>query len=147
MTRLHEISQTSGTKSMRKRIGRGNGSGKGTYSGRGLKGQKQRESIKPLFEGGQTPLIKRLPHMRGFNNLFKISYIPVNLDILNSFDDGSEVNVESLVDKKVLRNRKSLVKVLGRGNLSKKLIVSAHSFSVNAEKKIKKVGGEVIKLT
>ena len=147
MTRLHEISLTSGAKSTRKRVGRGNGSGKGTYSGRGLKGQKQRESIKPLFEGGQTPLIKKLPHMRGFNNLFKISYIPVNLDVLNSFDDGSEINIQSLVDKKVLRNRKSLVKVLGRGNLSKKLIVSAHSFSVNAEKKIKKVGGKVIKLT
>ena len=147
MTRLHEISLTSGAKSTRKRVGRGNGSGKGTYSGRGLKGQKQRESIKPLFEGGQTPLIKKLPHMRGFNNLFKISYIPVNLDVLNSFDDGSEINIQSLVDKKVLRNRKSLVKVLGRGNLSKKLVVSAHSFSVSAEKKIKKAGGEVIRLT
>jgi|TARA_B100001750_G_C15434145_1_gene559944 large subunit ribosomal protein L15 len=147
MTRLHEISRTSGKKSKRKRIGRGNGSGKGTYSGRGLKGQKQRESIKPLFEGGQTPLIKKLPHMRGFNNLFKISYIPVNLDILNSFDDGSEVNIESLIDKKLLRNRKLLIKILGRGDLSKKLVVSAHSFSVNAEKKIKKAGGEVIRLT
>ncbi|MBI21809.1 MAG: 50S ribosomal protein L15 [Chloroflexi bacterium] len=147
MTRLHEISRTAGKKSKRKRIGRGNGSGKGTYSGRGLKGQKQRESINPLFEGGQTPLIKKLPHMRGFNNLFKISYIPINLDVLNSFDDGSEINIQSLVDKKVLRNRKSLVKVLGRGSLSKKLIVSAHSFSVTAEKKIKKAGGEVIRLT
>ena len=126
-----------------KRLGRGNASGKGTYSGRGLKGQKQRESIRPLFEGGQVPLIKKLPHMRGFNNIFKIFYTPINLDILNSFDDGSKVNVESLIEKKILRKKDSLIKILGRGNLTKGLEVSAHSFSKTAVKKIEKAGGKI----
>lgn len=143
MVRLHQISPDNGAKSKRKRIGRGNGSGKGTYSGRGLKGQKQRESIRPLFEGGQVPLIKKLPHMRGFTNIFKIFYTPINLDILNSFDNGSKVNVESLIEKKILRRKDSLIKILGRGNLTKDLEVSAHSFSKTAVKKIEKAGGKV----
>mgnify|MGYP001160872122 FL=1 len=143
MVRLHQMSPDNGAKSKRKRVGRGNGSGKGTYSGRGLKGQKQRESIRPLFEGGQVPLIKKLPHMRGFNNIFKIFYTPINLDILNSFDDGSKVNVESLIEKKILRKKDSLIKILGRGNLTKGLEVSAHSFSKTAVKKIEKAGGKI----
>ena len=143
MVRLHQMSPDNGAKSKRKRVGRGNGSGKGTYSGRGLKGQKQRESIRPLFEGGQVPLIKKLPHMRGFNNIFKIFYTPINLDILNSFDDGSKVNVESLIEKKILRKKDSLIKILGRGNLTKGLEVTAHSFSKTSVKKIEKAGGKI----
>lgn len=143
MVKLHQISPDNGAKSKRKRIGRGNGSGKGTYSGRGLKGQKQHGSVRPLFEGGQVPLIKKLPHMRGFTNIFKIFYTPINLDILNSFDNGSKVNVESLIEKKILRRKDSLIKILGRGNLTKDLEVSAHSFSKTAVKKIEKAGGKV----
>lgn len=143
MVKLHQISPDNGAKSKRKRIGRGNGSGKGTYSGRGLKGQKQHGSVRPLFEGGQVPLIKKLPHMRGFTNIFKIFYTPINLDILNSFDNGSKVNVESLIEKKILRRKDSLIKILGRGNLTKDLEVSAHSFSKTAVEKIEKAGGKV----
>ena len=106
--------------------------------------QKEKHgSVRPLFEGGQVPLIKKLPHMRGFTNIFKIFYTPINLDILNSFDNGSKVNVESLIEKKILRRKDSLIKILGRGNLTKDLEVSAHSFSKTAVKKIEKAGGKV----
>ena len=96
MPGLHELKPSQGSKSKRKRIGRGNASGHGTYAGRGLKGQKQRESVHPLFEGGQLPLIKRLPHMRGFTNLFQTRYVPINVGELNNFEPNTEVTPESL---------------------------------------------------
>ena len=143
MTGLHNLKPAKNSRKNRKRIGRGNGSGSGTYSGRGSKGQKQRGSVPFLFEGGQLPLIKRLPHMRGFTNIFRIEATPVNLDILEEFRSGSKVTIEKLVEAGVIRKNSSKVKILGDGELTKKLNVTAHAFSKSAKAKIEAVGGSV----
>ncbi len=143
MPGLHNLKPAKNSRKNRKRIGRGNGSGSGTYSGRGSKGQKQRGSVPFLFEGGQLPLIKRLPHMRGFTNIFRIEATPVNLDILEEFRSGSKVTIEKLVEAGVIRKNSSKVKILGDGELTKKLNVTAHAFSKSAKAKIEAVGGSV----
>ncbi len=143
MPGLHNLKPAKNSRKNRKRIGRGNGSGSGTYSGRGSKGQKQRGSVPFLFEGGQLPLIKRLPHMRGFTNIFRIEPTPVNLDILEEFRSGSKVTIEKLVEVGVIRKNSSKVKILGDGELTKKLNVTAHAFSKSAKAKIEAVGGSV----
>ena len=97
MSSLHQLKPSKNSKKNRKRVGRGDGSGNGTYSGRGSKGQKQRGSVPFLFEGGQLPLIKRLPHMRGFTNIFRVESTPVNVQVLERFESGSDVTVENLV--------------------------------------------------
>ena len=97
MSSLHQLKPSKKSKKDRKRVGRGDGSGNGTYSGRGSKGQKQRGSVPFLFEGGQLPLIKRLPHMRGFTNIFRVESTPVNVEVLERFRSGSEVTVLSLI--------------------------------------------------
>lgn len=134
-----------GAKRTRKRVGRGVGSGHGTYSCRGLKGQKARSGggVHPRFEGGQTPLVKRLPHIRGFANPFKVEYSVVNLDSLQSFDEGTEVTPDKLHAAGIVRSINKPVKILGDGDLRKALVVKANSFSQSARRKIEEAGGTV----
>ena len=129
----------------RTRVGRGNGS-KGTYSGRGLKGQKSRSGggVPLFFEGGQLPLVKRLPFLRGFKNRFKKDFSIVNLeDIENKFNEGDEVNAESLFGHNLIKKKNSNVKILGNGNLKKSLKIKVHSVTKSAEEKIKKSGSTI----
>ena len=132
-------------KKSRTRVGRGNGS-KGTYSGRGLKGQKSRSGggVPLFFEGGQLPLVKRLPFLRGFKNRFKKDFSIVNLlDIENKFNEGDEVNAESLFNHNLIRKKSSNVKILGNGNLKKSLKIKVHAVTKSAEEKIKKSGSTI----
>lgn len=145
--KLHDLKPAPGGKVKdRKRIGRGHASGWGKTSGRGHKGLKQRSggSVRPGFEGGQMPLFQRLPK-RGFTNRFAKSYGIINLDQLNNFEDGTEVTPELLFENKILRKNKAKdgVKILGDGNLEKKLTIKAHKFTKSAEEKIKAAGGSV----
>jgi large subunit ribosomal protein L15 len=141
----------------RKRVGRGLGSGKGRYSGRGIKGQKSRSGsakMAPGFEGGQMPLDMRAPKLRGNTSAdampigpFRTYSHPVNLrDLDRVFADGDTVDVEAMVEKGLLKNTKTDVKILGTGELSKKLAVTAHSFSASAREKIEAAGGSVTAL-
>ena len=141
MPGLHQLKPSKNSTRNRKRVGRGNGSGTGTFSGRGSKGQKQRGSVPFLFEGGQLPLIKRLPHMRGFTNIFRVESTPVNLETLNDFAAGSDVTIAKPVEAGVVRKKNAWVKVLGDGELTKKLNVFAHAFSKSAKEKIEAAGG------
>ena len=136
----------------RKRVGRGLASGKGRYSGRGIKGQKSRagsHSMRPGFEGGQMPLYMRLGKQRGSTSKdampvgpHRTHTIPVNLaDLERVFDDGAEVTLEALLDKRLIRNTRTDVKILGNGELKKKLTVTAHRFSKTAAEKIEAAGG------
>jgi len=143
MPGLHQLKPAKNSKKNRKRIGRGNASGTGTYSGRGLKGQKQRGSVPFLFEGGQLPLIKRLPHMRGFNNIFRVESTPVNLGSLEGFRAGSNIDPEKLFEAGLINKKSDRVKILGDGEFSKKLNVTAHAFSKSAKEKIEAAGGSV----
>jgi large subunit ribosomal protein L15 len=137
----------------RKRVGRGLGSGKGRYSGRGIKGQKSRSGSHKMragFEGGQMPIYMRLPKQRGSTSKdampigpFRTSTVPVNVSQLDRFDDGAEVTLEALVEAGVIKNTKTDVKILGNGELKKKLTVSAHAFSKSAREKIEGAGGTV----
>ena len=141
----HELAPPRGSKRPRKRIGRGNASGQGTYAGRGLKGQQSRSgySRKPGFEGGQTSLIRRLPRRRGFRNPFRVSYTPVNIAQLAKFEAGSEVTPESLQANGVVRTLKKPIKILGDGDLASALTVRAHRVSAAARAKIEAAGGYV----
>ena len=141
----HELRPPKGSKHARKRVGRGNASGHGTYSGRGVKGQKSRSGGKPKlgFEGGQTKLIKRLPRRRGFTNMFRKEYSAVNLRDLERFESGTEVTPELLKESRVLRTLRRPVKVLATGELTKPLTVKAHKFSMTAKAKIEAAGGTV----
>ena len=141
MSSLHQLKPSKNSKKNRKRVGRGDGSGNGTYSGRGSKGQKQHGSVPFLFEGGQLPLIKRLPHMRGFTNIFRVESTPVNIEILEGFKAGSDVTVEKLVSIGAVRKKNARVKILGNGELTKKLNVIVHGFSKHAKQKIEDAGG------
>ncbi len=143
--RQDELSPIPGSKKNRKRVGRGNGSGHGTFSGRGCKGQKSRAGYKmrPGFEGGQLPLIERLPRMRGFTNIFRTEYSPVNLEKLNIFEPGSEVTPELLASKGLVKSLKYPVKILANGDINHPLSVKAHRFSDAAKVKIEAAGGSV----
>jgi large subunit ribosomal protein L15 len=141
--RLHDIKPRPGSTHRRKRLGQGESSGHGKTSGRGGKGQSARSgsSIRPGFEGGQMPLIRRMPK-RGFNNAnFKTYYAPVNLDSLNRFEDGAKVDEAALITLGLANQAKAGVKILGRGELKKKLTVCAHAFSATARKQIEGLGG------
>jgi len=144
----HQLKPPKGSKHARKRIGRGNAAGQGTYSGRGLKGQKSRAGNKPrrFFEGGQTRLWKRLPARRGFRNPFRVEYSAVNLVDLERFDAGAEVTPELLKERGVLRSLRKPVKVLAGGELKKALTVRAHKFSVTAKEKIEAAGGSTVEI-
>ena len=141
----HELRPPKGAKHARKRVGRGNASGHGTYSGRGLKGQKARAGRTPRlgFEGGQTRLIKRLPRRRGFTNLFRKEYSAVNLRDLERFPAGTEVTPELLRQSGILSTLRRPVKVLAMGELTRALSVRAHKFSMAAKEKIEAAGGSV----
>jgi large subunit ribosomal protein L15 len=140
---LHDLHPAPGAKKSRKRIGRGPGSGNGKTAGKGHKGQKSRSgySRRYGFEGGQMPLVRRLPK-RGFFNIFKVEFQVVNLRDLNRvFADGETVSVETLVEKGLVRGGKRPVKVLGDGELTKKLTVQVQKFSASARAGIEKAGG------
>ena len=142
--KLHELKPAQGTRKVRNRVGRGTSSGNGKTSGRGQKGQKARSGggVRPGFEGGQTPLFRRLPK-RGFTNVNAKEYALVNLDQLNVFEDGTEVTPALLKEAGIVRNFKSGVKVLGNGELTKKLTVKAAKFSKSAEAAITAKGGSI----
>jgi large subunit ribosomal protein L15 len=140
---LHDLHPAKGAKKTRKRIGRGPGSGTGKTAGKGHKGQKSRSgySRRYGFEGGQMPLVRRIPK-RGFTNIFRVEFQVVNLrDLDRVFGDGETVSVEALVEKGLVRGGKRPVKVLGDGELTKKLTVQAHKFSASAKAGIEKAGG------
>ena len=142
--KLNELQRNIGATHARKRVGRGPGSGLGKTSGRGQKGQKARSgvSISPLFEGGQTPLYRRIPK-RGFSNArFKTSYATVNVEALNVFEDGTVVTPALLKEKRIITKELCGVKVLGNGKLEKKLTIQANKFSNSALEKIKEAGSK-----
>ena len=141
--RQDELSPALGSKKGRKRVGRGDGSGHGTYSGRGCKGQKSRSGAKMGrgFEGGQLPLIKRLPQKRGFVNIFRTEYSVVNIGNLNMFEAGSEVTPERLVAAGVVKSLRHPIKILGDGEINYPLLVKANKFSAAAKAKIEAAGG------
>ena len=141
--RLHDLKPRPGAKHRRKRLGSGESSGHGKTSGRGGKGQTARSgsSIRPGFEGGQMPLIRRIPK-RGFNNARHATrYLPVNLEALNRFDDGTRVDETALRAAGLANGRGSGIKVLGGGEITRKLTVCAHAFSASAKTKIEGKGG------
>ena len=141
--KLHELAPTEGSVTPAWRKGRGAGSGSGKTAGKGHKGQNARSGggVRPGFEGGQIPLYRRLPK-RGFNNKFAAEYAVINVDKLNAFENGETVNAEALINKGIIRKAYDGVKVLGGGELTKKLTVEAKIFSASAAEKIKAAGGK-----
>ncbi len=141
---LHELKYTEGARRERKRIGRGHGSGNGKTAGKGNKGQNARSGggVALGFEGGQTPLYRRIPK-RGFTNFTRKEYTIVNVESLNRFEDGTVVTVEMLISTKLARKQLDGIKILGVGELTKKLTVQAHKFSKSAVEAIEKAGGKV----
>jgi large subunit ribosomal protein L15 len=147
--KLNDLKPTPGSKHRKKRVGRGKAAGRGTYAGRGIKGQKARGRMhkKAYFEGGQLPLVRRLPFKRGFTNVMRIDYQEVNVNQLDErFDGGDTVTPETLVEKGLLRDAETPVVILGRGDLSKNLTVHAHRISKSAAEKIEQAGGSFEKL-
>ena len=142
--KLHELSPEPGSRKTRTRRGRGLGSGLGKTSGRGQKGQNSRSGggVRTGFEGGQMPLYRRLPK-RGFKNIFAKEYAEVNVSSLNRFEDGAVVDPVVLIEEGILKNVLDGVRILGDGELTKKLTVKANGFTKSAENKIKAAGGEV----
>jgi ribosomal protein L15, bacterial/organelle len=142
--KLHELQYEEGARKAKKRVGRGPASGTGKTSGRGHKGQNSRSGggVRPGFEGGQTPLFRRIPK-RGFTNIFRKEFAIVNIDALNVFEDGTTVTPELLVEKRIVRKVQDGVKVLGNGELTKKLTVKANKFSKSAEETIVSAGGSI----
>ena len=141
---LHEMKYNDGARRPSKRLGRGQGSGVGKTSGKGHKGQNARSGggVAIGFEGGQTPLYKRIPK-RGFKNINRKEYAVINLDLLNRFEDGSEVTPELLSETGIVKKQLDGIKVLGNGSLEKKLTVKCHKISKNAKEAIEKAGGKV----
>lgn len=147
--KLHDLQPAPGAKRERTRKGRGIAAGKGKTAGRGTKGQRARSGrgIGPYFEGGQLPLVRRLPHLRGFSNIFREEFEIVNLDALETkFEANAAVTPESLAQYGMVKTG-SRVKVLGRGELKKALQISAHAFSESAKQKITAAGGSVVELS
>ncbi len=141
---LNELKPVEGARHSKKRVGRGIGSGLGKTAGRGQKGQNSRSGggVRPGFEGGQLPLFQRLPK-RGFHNHSRVEYAIVNVEQLNSFENGSVVDVEAIVKAGLVKEVLAGVKVLGNGKLTKKLTVKANKFSESAKKAIEAAGGSV----
>lgn len=140
--KLHELKPVEGATHSKRIVGRGTGSGMGKTSGRGTKGQNSRSGggVRPGFEGGQTPLFKRLPK-RGFTNVSRKEFEIVNVEQLNCFEEGTVVDSEKLVKQGLIDKNYNLIKVLGNGKLNVKLTVKAHKFSKSAEKGIIEAGG------
>ncbi len=139
--KIHDLQPPAGSTRPRRRVGRGIAGKAGKTAGRGTKGQGARNNIKPGFEGGQLPLTQRVPKLKGFKNPFRVEYIVVNLDTLEAFD-GAEVSPDTLRAAGLV-HKHGLVKVLGRGELSRALTVSAHAFSASAAAAIRAAGGTV----
>ena len=141
--KLHELKPAEGARKKEVRVGRGTGSGNGKTSGRGHKGQKARSGggVRPGFEGGQMPIYRRLPK-RGFKNIWRKEYAEVNVETLNRFDDGAEVDAVALVECGILKNVQDGIKILGNGELKKKLTVKAQKFTKSAVEKIEAAGGK-----
>ena len=143
--RLHDLRPSVGSTHSRKRVGRGPGSGRGTTAGRGMNGQKSRAGggVKVGFEGGQTPLYRRLPQKKGFNNINRKEFVVVNVNELEIFDAGTEITVEMLKKSGLINKTKDGIKLLGNGELTKSFTVKVNKFSKSAEEKIKAAGGTV----
>ena len=141
--KLHELSPAPGSTKSVFRKGRGAGSGNGKTAGKGHKGQKARSggSIRIGFEGGQMPLQRRIPK-RGFNNIFAKEYVSINVDVLNRFEDGAVVDAQAIADAGIIKNTRDGIKILGRGELERKLTVIASAFSASAKEKIEAAGGK-----
>jgi len=141
----HEMGPARGSHKSAKRVGRGNASGHGTYSCRGCKGNKARAGfgVRPGFEGGQLPLIKRLPEKRGFTNKFRQEYSVVNLAALNTFEAGSTVDIDALIKAGLVKNNKNPLKILAGEGLEHGLTVRANKFSAAARAAIEAAGGTV----
>ena len=141
--RLEELKPAEGATHRKKIVGRGIGAGVGKTSGRGHKGQKARSGggVRPGFEGGQMPLYRRLPK-RGFTNIFAKKYVSVNVEVLDKFNDGDEVTAQSLLEKGIISKTLDGVKILGRGEVTKKLTVKVAKVSESAKEKIEKAGGK-----
>ena len=139
---LNELKPADGAKTKKFRKGRGHGSGNGKFAGRGRDGQKSRSGggVRPGFEGGQMPLYRRLPK-RGFTNRNSLEIVGINLKALESFEDGSVITIDSLIESGIVKNPKDGVKILGNGELTKKLTVKANAFSAKAQEKIEALGG------
>jgi large subunit ribosomal protein L15 len=141
----NELKPPAGSKHKRKRIGRGDGSGHGSYSGQGVKGQKARSGggVRPGFEGGQLPITKRLPRKRGFTNRFKTEYSIVNLSKLGVFAPGSKVGPQELLEAGLVKSVKQPIKILSDGEINQPLVVRADKFSAAAQRKIVAAGGSI----
>jgi large subunit ribosomal protein L15 len=141
----NELKPPIGAKHSRKRVGRGNGSGHGSFSGRGCKGHKSRAGggVRLGFEGGQLPLIERLPRKRGFTNIHRAKYNIINVGQLNSLDANTEITLEVLCKAGIVKSNKYPVKILADGDITKPLIIKAGKISAAAEKKIVAAGGKV----
>lgn len=148
--KLHDLRPAEGATKRRKRVGRGIAAGQGKTAGRGTKGQNARSGggVRPYFEGGQLPLVRKIPFARGvgFRDPWRVEFTPVNVDRLAGFRKGTEVTPETLVEAGIIKRADELVVILGRGELDKSLKVKAHRFSASARAKIEAAGGEVEEL-
>lgn len=140
---LSQLSPAEGSKKTRYRVGRGHGSGNGKFAGRGRDGQNSRSGggVRPGFEGGQMPLYRRLPK-RGFTNRNSLRIVGINLSMLDRFEEGATVTVASLIEAGIIKNPRDGVKILGNGDITKKLVVQANAFSASAKGKIEAAGGK-----
>lgn len=148
MSKLLVLSSNKGARMKSKRLGRGNASGKGTYAGRGMNGQNSRTGggVRPGFEGGQTPLYRKMPKLRGFKNPNRTDYQIINIGNLDAFDENEEVDIVKLYEKNLIRNKVNPVKLLGDGEIAKKLTIKVDSVSKSAKEKIEKAKGKIIQL-
>lgn len=146
--KLHDLQPAPGSRKRRKRVGRGIAAGQGKTAGRGTKGQGARAGggKGPYFEGGQLPLVRRLPVKRGFTNIWRVEYAEVNLDRLDKFESGAEVSPETMYEAGIIKSANKPVVILARGDLDRELTVKAHRFSTSARAKIEAAGGTVVVL-
>lgn len=149
MSKLLSLKSNKGSRKKKKRVGRGNGSGHGTYSTRGMNGQNARTGggTRVGFEGGQTPLYRKMPKLKGFLNPNYVKFHVVNVEKLNIFNDNDEVDIQKLREKGLISNTAQPLKILGSGDLKKKLTVKADSFSSSAKEKIEKAEGTAVVLS
>ncbi len=143
--KLNELQPAPGAHQDRTRAGRGISAGRGKTAGRGTKGQNARSggTKRPYFEGGQLPLVRRLPHLAGFHNLWRVEFVPVNVERLNVFAAGAEITPEIMAEAGLIKSAAKPVKILGEGEIDRALTVKAHKFSAAAKEKIRAAGGSI----
>lgn len=148
MSKLFNTKRNKGAVKKAKRVGRGNASGHGTYSCRGMNGQNCRTGggTKPGFEGGQTPLYRKMPKLKGFRNVNRVDFQVVNVGSLNIFDDKSEIDVLKLYERKLISRKEQPVKLLGNGDLTKQLTIKIDKASLQARQKVEKAKGSIVEL-